>query len=157
MRLLLTTLVVAAFATPALALEVKKEKEIAATPDKAWAAIGEFCAIAKWHPVIASCETSTKDGATFRTLTTKDGAKFLEKLTAEDKAGHSYSYAIVESPLPVANYVSTLAAKLDDDGDETELVWSSTFDAKGVPDDKAKEIVGGIYEAGLDNIAGMMK
>ena len=42
-------------------------------------------------------------------LTLKDGGKILEKLTKTGK--NSYSYEIIESPLPVKNYAATLTAK----------------------------------------------
>src|SRR6266436_2875442 len=60
------------------------------------------CSIKDWHPLVADCKESQEGGATFRTLTLKDGGTIKEKLT--DKDDFSYSYEIVESPLPVKNY-----------------------------------------------------
>ena len=96
---------------PAQAAEVSKVIEAKGTVDKAWAALGDFCGIKDWHPAIANCVLSEKDGAKIRTLTTKDGGVLVEKMTQWDDAGHSYGYAILESPLPVANYISTIAVK----------------------------------------------
>src|SRR5438309_11683588 len=101
-----------------------------ATVEQAWALIGDFCGIKTWHPAIASCEESDKDGAKFRTLTTKDGAKFLEKLVKWDDKGHSYTYEIIESPLPITNYVSTLKLEEDDEPGKVAITWSSTFEPK---------------------------
>ena len=36
---------------------------------------------------------------------------------------------------------------------KTRVKWSSTFDADGAPDDKAKEAILGIYDAGLGKLA----
>src|SRR5262249_12379624 len=82
-------------------------------PRTRWAAAGEFCAIKDWHPLVAGCE-ETKDGAdTFRILTLKDGGKIKEKLT--DQGDTSYSYEIVESPLPVKNYKAKFWVEPDDE------------------------------------------
>ncbi len=84
----------------AYAITVKKRIEAPGLPAEVWAVAGEtFCTIKEWHPAVAEC-AETKDGdVVFRTLTLKDGAKIKEKLTGTEDL--SYSYEIVESPLPV--------------------------------------------------------
>ena len=62
----------------------------------------------------------------------------------------SYSYRIIESPLPVANYASTIA--VEDEGGTT-IVWTGKFDAKGAPDADAIGVIEGIYQGGLDSLA----
>ena len=71
-----------------------------------WAIASEFCSIKDWHPAVADCQESKEGDATFRTITLKDGRKIKEKLDASDDT--SYSYEIVESPLPVKNYQAKL-------------------------------------------------
>ena len=133
---------------PAQAAEVSKVIEAKGTVDKAWAALGDFCGIKDWHPAIANCVLSEKDGAKIRTLTTKDGGVLVEKMTQWDDAGHSYGYAILEGPLPVANYVSTIAVK-DGSAGAVSITWSSTFDPKGASEEDARKVIAGIYDAGL--------
>jgi hypothetical protein len=137
-------------AGPALALDVTEKIEVKAAPDKVWAAIGDFCGIASWHPAIAKCEAGSDGDTKLRTLTTQDGAVLKEALKAWDDGAMTYTYSILESPLPVANYVSTI--KVTGSGDASTIEWASSFDAKGAPDDKAKEVISGIYKAGLDSI-----
>jgi hypothetical protein len=132
-------------------MEAHYSKETAATPESAWSAIGGFCGIASWHPAVAGCEESTKDGATYRTLTLADGAKLVEKLVERNDAARSYTYTIEEGPLPVAGYHSTIKVVPSDNG--STLDWSGTFEAKGVSDSEAVEIITGIYQAGLDALA----
>lgn len=152
---MLATGVAAALATllgaaSAFALEAKVEKTLAVDAASGWAAVGDFCGISKWHPVVAKCETSEKDGKTFRTLTLKDGAKLLEQLVAFDKAGMSYTYTIVEGPLPVKNYKSTISVKPA--GSTSTLSWAGTFDANGAADADAVKTITGIYEAGAGQL-----
>lgn len=63
----------------------------------------------------------------------------------------SYTDIIIESPLPVTRYESTISVK--GDGDVAELSWSGTFDADGASDEEAESVIGGIYEAGLQGIS----
>jgi hypothetical protein len=136
----------------ASATDVSNAVQIKTTVDRAWAALGDFCGIKDWHPVIANCVVSEKDGAKIRTLTTKDGAVIVEKLTQWDDAGHTYGYAILESPLPVANYVSTIAVKDGAEAGTVAITWSSTFDPKGASEADASKVIGGIYDAGLSSL-----
>lgn len=128
-----------------------------ATLDQAWALIGDFCGIKNWHPAVTKCEETEKDGAKIRTLTTKDGSTFVEKLVKWDDKDHSYTYEALESPLPVTNYVSTLKLEEDDEPGKVAITWSSTFEPKGVPERAAKKAVADIYLAGLLALKAKMK
>lgn len=142
-------------AVPAFAVDVTRSVEVAAAPDKAWAAIGAFCQIGSWHPAIEKCDLATKDGATLRTLHLKGGGTIVERQLARDDKTMSYSYSILESPLPVADYKSTLSVKPHGTG--STLVWTGDFKAKGAPDAKAAEVIGGIYDAGLSSLQAKLK
>jgi hypothetical protein len=133
----------------AAAVEVSSSATVPGKPKEVWDKIGSFCSIKNWHPVVAKCEKSKDGGVTYRTLTTKDGAKIKEKLVKKTDA--SYTYEIIESPLPVQNYSATISVAAE--GDQTKVEWKGTFDAKGASDEDAKKVISGIYQAGLDNLA----
>jgi hypothetical protein len=78
-------------------------------------------------------------------------ATIKEKLVGETDSG--YTYEIVESPLPVANYTSTFSVAADGEG--TMVDWRGTFDAKDASDADAEGVIAGIYQAGLDEIVKM--
>ena len=155
-----TILAAAAAATllslsPAFALEVTKSADIPASPETVWKTIAEFCSIGQWHPAVEKCDPSTKDGKNFRAIALKGGGVIEEEQTATSDADMSYSYKILESPLPVTNYKSTI--KVEKSGSGSKVTWMGTFDAKGAPDAKAEEVIGGIYEAGFKGIAEKVK
>lgn len=139
-----------AWSAVAEALEVKKRREAPGTPAEVWAVVGEFCAIKDWHGAVAECETIEEDGVTHRILTLGDGGKIKEKLTDTDDL--SYSYEIVEGPLPVKNYSAKLEIGEDDEPDRVEIVWVANFDADGVDDAEAKKVISGIFNAGVSSI-----
>jgi hypothetical protein len=133
-------------AIPASAIESSIKGTSAASADAVWTKIGDFCGISNWHPAIEKCVLSA-DGK-MRTLSLKGGGTVVEKLETRDDAGHSYSYSIVDGPLPVANYVSTLSVAKDGAG--SVVTWGGKYDAKGASDADAKKTMDGVYQAGVD-------
>ena len=147
---LLALVALFAFSAAAEAIEVKKRREAPGTPAAVWEVVGGFCAIKNWHPAVAECEEITEGDDVFRILILQDGGKIKERLT--DKGDTSYSYEIVESPLPVKNYKATLKVGEDDEENRVEIVWKSEFDANGASDDEAKQVIVGIFEDGVKGI-----
>jgi hypothetical protein len=139
----------------AYAITVKKRTEAPGLPPEIWAIVGDFCAIKDWHPAVADCVLSEDGGNTVRTLTLKDnGGTIKEKLIS--KGDLSYTYEILESPLPIKNYKSKLWLELDDEPDRSVIYWQSDFDAaEGTSDEKAEEILTGILKDGVKGIKQM--
>lgn len=148
-RILVAAAAASLFAGPTFAAEISKQLDVAASPDKAWAAVGEFCGIGDWHPAVEKCELSNQGKDKLRTLTLKGGGTIVEKLVKWEPKKHSYTYAIVSSPLPVSDYISTLSISAHGEG--SRLVWKGKFTPVG-DEAKAKEVVGGIYTDGLAGI-----
>ncbi|MGZ5863718.1 MAG: SRPBCC family protein [Methyloceanibacter sp.] len=152
MKLTLVALVTLLFGSvSAYAITVKKRTEAPGLPPEVWAVAGEFCTIKDWYAEIVTNCVEEKDGdAVIRTLTLKDGGKIKEKLTAKDDL--SYSYEIVESPLPVKNYKAKLWVEEDDEPDRTVIYWQADFDANGASDDEAKKKITTILQGGVKGI-----
>lgn len=136
--------------SPAYAIDLDRSVETDAAPAVVWTAIGDFCGIGEWHSAVTACETTEEGGTTTRTLTLADGATLVEELVSRDDAAMTYTYRIIEGPLPVANYESTLAVEAAGEG--SRITWNGTFDASGATDEEASAVIGGIYDAGLQGI-----
>lgn len=143
-----------AAATADGALKIDKQVEIAAPPATVWKMIGNYNHLDVWHPAVAASDLtgSGTSAGDVRVLTLGDGATITERLVAYSDTERSYTYAIEASPLPVDGYVSTLTV-LPGQGGGSVVRWSSTFDAKGAPAEKASEVIAGIYDAGLGRLA----
>lgn len=137
--------------TSGSAVEVAKSIDVAAPPAAVWKAIGDFCGIGNWHPALQSCELSKKGDKTHRTLTLKGGGTILEEQLSFDDSDMGYSYAILESPLPVTEYTAKIGVKPSGSG--STVTWTASFKAKGADDAKAQEVIGGIFDAGLAALA----
>jgi carbon monoxide dehydrogenase subunit G len=151
----LAALALAASTVAGHALEVTRSADIAAPPAKVWQTIGEFCGIGDWHPAIEKCVLSDKDGMKVRTLSLKGGGTLKEEQVSRDDKVMSYTYTILEGPLPVADYKSTLAVAPEGTG--SKVTWSGTFNAKGAPDTVAVDAIQGIYESGLKALSDKAK
>lgn len=131
---------------PAGPLQVRKTVEIPMGLSEVWAQVGDFCAIGDWHPVVAECALVEENGVTHRMLTLGDGGLIKEAHTGAE--ANSYSYAIIEGPLPVKDYQAMFMAAGDDSN--TTLTWTANFLADGVSDDEALELIGNVvFDAGL--------
>jgi mxaD protein len=157
----------AVFADPPKTLKVTKTVHINAPVDKVWDAVKNFDSLHKWHPGFAADEITkgenNKVGAV-RKLTVKDGPSFTEELLAFDDAKHSYRYRIIESPLPLRDYVSRITVKPGTKGG-TQVVWSGAFKRKstsdsppeGENDAAAIKLITSVYEGGLANLKKMLQ
>jgi mxaD protein len=156
----------AAFADAPKTLKVVKTVNIQAPVDKVWKTLKDFDSLNKWHPGFARDEIvkgdNNKPGAV-RKLTIKDGPSFTEELLAFDEPTHSYRYRIIESPLPLRDYVSHISVKPDPKGG-SHVTWSGTFKRKSTSDtppeaendDAAVKLITGVYEGGLANLKKML-
>ena len=71
----------------------------------------------------------------------------------KDDVEMSYSYEIVESPLPVKNYQAKFWVEEDEKSpDRTTIFWEADFDANGASDDEATKVIRDIFMAGLKGI-----
>jgi hypothetical protein len=140
----------AATAAPAPSATLSRSVDVAGAPDAVWAKIGRFCAIADWHPAIASCAMDGKTPPT-RTLATRDHATFVELETARNDRQRFYSYTFLSSPLPVSRYASTL--KVTRKGpDLSTVTWSGGYVVSPEQAEAAHAALTGIYESGLSAI-----
>jgi hypothetical protein len=126
--------------------------------DRVWAHIRDFNSLDDWHPGIESSEIegggpSDRVGC-IRKMVLAGGGVIREQLLEMSDMGHHYSYSILDSPLPVANYRATLRLRRISDGDRTFADWSASFDAN--PPEKQAEaeamISTGVFQGGFDAI-----
>ena len=104
-----------------------------------------------WLPYIPNSELS--EGGRVRRLANPKGDTIVERLVAFDNDARSYSYAILQAPFPVTNYLSTLRVEGTNGGKTSRVEWTGRFTPKGVSDEEASKLFQGIYEDGLKALA----
>ena len=131
-------------------VDMKIDLNVAA--DEVWKLIGGFNTLPDWHPAIEKSEL--EEEGSMRRLSLAGGGTIVEKLERLDDSERVYTYSIVDSPLPVANYSATICVKDNAEG-KTTVEWSSEFEAKGAGENEAMDIIADIYQAGFDNLKKM--
>lgn len=151
-----------ALSAPPQPLSVTETIEIKAPLARVWAAIKDYDKLPSWHPGFAKDEiikgTNNTPGAV-RALTIKDGPTFTEELLAFSDKDHSYRYRIIESPLPLQDYVSTISVGPGKDG-TTIVTWVGNFKRKNPGDNPpeaesdagAIKLITDVYRGGLANL-----
>jgi carbon monoxide dehydrogenase subunit G len=136
--------------------KVSMTTELKVPADMVWKVIGGFNALPDWHPAVEKSEQQGEGVGATRKLRLVGGGTIIERLESVDDKEKVYSYSIVDSPLPVANYTATVRVRDDGSGKATVVEWSGEFKPAGVPEADAMKTIQGIYQAGLDNLRKMM-
>ena len=132
---------------------------INAPVEQVWGKIRDFNALPDWHPGISDSrieegEPSDKVGC-IRNFNLKDGGNIREQLLALSDVAHLCTYSILESPMPVENYVATLRLVQITDGDRTYAEWTATFDCPPEAEAGMIDTVGnGVFQGGFDALKG---
>ena len=135
--------------------KVSMSANIGVSAKQVWDMIGGFNEISKWHPAIEKSEIEGEGSVTLRRLHLVGGGQIVERLEQSDDDENSYTYTILESPLPIADYTATISVKPNQSGSGCTVEWSGNFEAAGAPENDAVKVVEGIYQAGLDNLKKM--
>ena len=132
-------------------ISISMKTQINAPAADVWAVISDFNALPKYVAAAVESKVDGEGVGTVRTLTLPDGALLRERLEQLDADGMSLQYSILDGPLPVADYLSTMKVTPSEDG--CELEWSCEFNAAGASDEDARTAMTGIYQMGFDGLA----
>ena len=122
--------------------------------DEVWAVLRDFNGHDRWHPIIADSviergQPSDRVGCV-RRFHLRDGSELRELLLTLSDADTAYSYCLLETPLPLFNYVAHVRLAPVTDGDRTFWQWESRFDTPPGRERELAELVGrDVYESGF--------
>lgn len=125
--------------------------------ERVWEEIRDFGQLAAWHPLISDCEIENAEPADrvgcIRRFHLEDGSLFRERLVSLNDFKKTFSYEIVESPLPITNYVATVKLAPITEELWTFVTWSSSFNCPPESESELAILVeNGVYKSGLDAI-----
>ncbi len=123
---------------------VNTTKQCRVPADEMWARIGNPGALGTWHPAVDSTELI--DGGRTR-INHLGAAQVVEPIV--DRGDRQYTFRMSETPLPLQDFESTLRVREDGPGG-CVVEWEATYEAAGVSNAEADELVRGFFEAGLD-------
>lgn len=116
-----------------------------------WKTVGDFGAADRYLAVVERCDLERHGDGTERLLHLKGGGTVRERLVLSSNDDQALRYTIVDSPLPVNDYVSTVRVDALDD-DHCRVTWASTFDARDASDGDARHAIADIYRMGFEGL-----
>ncbi len=128
---------------------------VAAPAARVCARVRDFNGLPTWHPAIAESriengEPSDKVGC-IRAFALRNGDRLREQLLGLSDYDMFCTYSILDSPMPLTNYVATLRLTPVTDSDRTFIEWSADFDC--APEREAElvaSIGGNVFQGGFD-------
>ncbi|MBW8487645.1 SRPBCC family protein [Actinomadura parmotrematis] len=124
-----------------------------ASADEVWAYLRDFGNLAEWTPggrtaVIEDGGPADRVGCVRRVIGPGDTV-FRERLTGLDDAARSYSYAVLECPLPISGAHGTLRVS-PAAGGRALVEWSGGFSADPADEEAmTKTLTHALYGTGL--------
>jgi Polyketide cyclase / dehydrase and lipid transport len=119
-----------------------------------WEILRDFNGHDRWHPAV---ETSAIERAQpvdkigcVRRFLLKDGSELREQLLALSDLEQTFSYCLLDTPVPLFNYVAHVRLLPVTDGDRTFWQWESRFTTRPGDEERLVRMVGeDIYGAGF--------
>ncbi|MBL8587707.1 MAG: SRPBCC family protein [Methylobacteriaceae bacterium] len=122
---------------------------------KVWARLRDFNALPRWHPAIRDSriengEPADKIGC-IRNFRLQNGEVIRERLLGLSDYDYFCTYSILESPMPLTDYIATLRLTPVTDGERTFAEWTAEFEcAQEAAQQLVANIGQGVFQAGFD-------
>ncbi len=138
-------------------IRVRRSTVIDAPVAAVWEMVRDFNGHDRWHPAVSRSELEsgrrTDQVGAVRRFRLSGGEQVRERLLALSDRRHSLRYTIVDSDVPLENYVAEIALRPVTDGNRTFWTWQSRFDAPpGQEAELADLVAEGVYSAGFDAV-----
>ena len=138
-------------------VRVRRTTVVDAPVDAVWRILRDFNGHDRWHPIVARSDLEggrrTDEIGAVRNFTIRSGERVREVLLTLSDRNHHLRYAIVDSELPLEEYVAEFFLKPVTDGNRTFWSWSSRFRTPPGEEEALAELVGKeVYEAGFAGV-----
>jgi hypothetical protein len=127
-----------------------------------WDVLRDFNGHDRWHPAVAisaieRAHPADKIGCV-RRFRLKDGSELREQLLALSDLEQTFSYCLLDTPIPMFNYVAHVRLLPVTDGDRTFWHWESRFTTRPSDRERVTRMVSEeIYQAGFEAIRRHLK
>lgn len=139
-------------------VKVVKSTILDAPIDLAWEVLRDFNGHDHWHPAVTDSEIERGRASDVvgcvRRFHLKDGSLLRERLLGLSDMDASYSYCLLDTPIPLFNCISHVRLLPVTDGDRTFWHWESSFSTLSGEESQMASMVGEqIHEAGFEAIS----
>jgi hypothetical protein len=130
---------------------------IDAPVDRLWAVLRDFNGHDKYHPIVA--QSAIERGlpsdkvSCVRRFTLQDGSELREQLLALSDVEMTMSYCLLETPIPLFNYVAHVRLLPVTDGNRSFWRWEGRFTTPAGREQELADVVGNdVYTNGMEAV-----
>lgn len=122
---------------------------------RVWERVRDFNGLPRWHPAIRDSRIENGEPpdrvGCVRDFHLQNGDRIRERLLGLSDYDMFVTYSILESPMPLENYVATLRLTPVTDGDRTFVEWTAEFDCAAEVEAELVENIGrNVFQGGFD-------
>ena len=128
---------------------------INASADKVWERVRDFNALSRWHPLIS--DSRIEDGlpsdkvGCIRNFNLQNGENIREQLLGLSDYDLYCTYSILESPMPLSDYIATLRLTPITDGERCFAEWTAEFSCEPSEEEQLVNGIGtDVFQGGFD-------
>jgi len=138
-------------------VKVVRSTILDAPVDAAWELLRDFNGHDRWHPIVATSAIerglpSDRIGCV-RRFVLQDGSELREQLLSLSDLEQTFTYCLLDTPIPLLNYVAHVRLLPVTDGDRTFWHWESRFDTPPGEEAALVQMVGeNVYAAGFEAV-----
>jgi hypothetical protein len=135
-------------------IRIVRSTIIDAPTDRVWAIIRDFNGFDRWLPAVAKStiergQSASKLGCV-RHIVLRDGSEVRERLLTLSDLEQTFSYCLLDTAIPLFNYVAHVRLAPVTDGNRTFWDWRCSFTTRKGEEAEMTRMVGeDIYEAGF--------
>jgi hypothetical protein len=128
---------------------------------RVWERVRDFNALPRWVPAVRESriengEPADKIGCV-RAFRLQNGDPLRERLLGLSDFDYFCTYSILESPMPLTDYIATLRLTPVTDGDRTFAEWTAEFEcAPDVAQELVSNIGQNVFQAAFDSLKRQM-
>jgi hypothetical protein len=130
---------------------------IDAPVDRLWSVLRDFNGHDRWHPIVARSEIERayppdRVGCIRRFLL-RDGSELREQLLTLSDLEMTFSYCLLDTPIPLFNYVAHVRLLPVTDGNRSFWHWESRFTTPPGREAELEQLVGDeVYTNGIEAV-----
>lgn len=142
-------------------VKIVKSTILQAPAEAVWAVLRDFNGHDQWHPAVTDSAIERGQGSDrvgcVRRFHLADGSELREQLLTLSDIDMAFSYCLLDTPVPLLNYVAHVRLAPVTDGDMTFWRWESRFDTPKGREAELERMVGEqIYQGGFDAVRAHM-
>jgi hypothetical protein len=124
--------------------------------EQVWAYLRDFNALPKWFPSVTDSHIEggmlADQVGCVRNFGLEGGPRMREQLLSLSDVNHTWTYKMLEGPIPISNYVPTFRLLPVTDGNGTFVEGAVRFECAKEQEDELAAFFANAYQAAFNNL-----